>query len=57
VTLLRVIIRNGEAAVELDDTANYTPTIMRDLCDQAVKTYDRAFDDEDEPADDTEQQP
>jgi hypothetical protein len=45
---VRVVIKNGDAEVELSDSASFTPTIMRELCDQAVKTYDRAFDD-DEP--------
>lgn len=42
---MRVVIRNGEAEVELSHEGPYAVTIMRDLSDLARKTYKHAFDD------------
>lgn len=51
---MRVVIKNGDAEVECSDAAAYNPTVMRDLCDQARRTYDEAFDeDEAEVTEDT----
>lgn len=45
---MRVVIRQGESEVELDDPGAYQPSIMRDLCDNARKTWSLTFDDMDE---------
>lgn len=48
---MKVAIVNGEAEVIVSDDGPYQPSVMRDLCDHAVRVYAEAFDDEDSEKD------
>lgn len=43
---MRVVLRNGDVEVELSEESSYLSSIMRNLCDNAVRVYDQAFDDD-----------